>query len=694
MYRTLISVVILTLFLRFEVSAQRSLGTPSGAEGRGAGKMEPQGGELDSITGGHAVAIGYWNYYPDNLDTFKIAVDTALHQFHTYNPIFKKSVSNTFLGNLGSPYISNIYFDRVKSDFMFSDVYALYAIRPETLPVVNTRTPFTMLSYGTGGPKAYAEETVSFMFSQNIGENLNVGGYYDLLYARERYQNSSVRHRNYGGFASYLAPRYNAFFNVGANSLENFENGGIGNATGWVDAYISDPLSVTDDTGAKQPENYPVRLDAQSLMKRKFISFDHKYNLGVLKEVPTGDSVSTAFVSALNIVHKFDYEADVKQYLSSTGDGSYYDTIYISNKITSDSLRSRHVSNQLGIYLDEDINQYGKFGAGAFIQMDNYRISSTPWHHIADTTLLKSYAATSTATGAVLDSLRYLSVLDYSAYRYNNVSAGATLFKRHGTHFFFDATAKICLSGYNAADWQLKGQLRQVFPKMGNWELSARANFQRETPDYFLQHYYANNFWWDNNFDATFKQQLGGTLKIPAINFEMSLDVDNMQNLVYFDQNALPAQDGSNLAVLALHVKKTFELGQHVVWENDIVYQETSSMTALPLPKLSAYTNLYYRNILFKVLHFEVGVDCRYHTAFLAPGYMPATGRFYNQQDVEVGDYPYMNAYADFFLRRMRFFLMEQHVNYGWPSNDYFSAPHYGYKHRMFKLGLQWTFYD
>jgi hypothetical protein len=53
-----------------------------------------------------------------------------------------------------------------------------------------------------------------------------------------------------------------------------------------------------------------------------------------------------------------------------------------------------------------------------------------------------------------------------------------------------------------------------------------------------------------------------------------------------------------------------------------------------------------------------------------------------------------MNVYADFFLRRMRFFVMEQHVNMGWPEYNYFSAPHYGYNHRMFKMGLQWTFYD
>lgn len=634
----------------------------------------------------------YFKTYRDNIDTFHVDIDTALHGMHIYNPMDRQTISSTTLGNFGSPYQSNIYFDRPEVDFLFSDVYDAYYKNYKNTPNVNTRTPFAILTYGNGGPRQYAEESLAGIFSQNIGKDVNFGVYFDLIYARGLYQNQSTRHKNYGFFGSLNKEKYNAYFNIGSSLLENYENGGFGTSDEWDDTYITDPPSGIGG----QPENYPTRIDAsRSFVKSQFITFDQKYNIGVMREVPMEDTILTEFVPALNLVHQFKFEVDVKQHDDDNAVATYYDTAYIHSSNTLDSARSRRISNSVGLYLDERINRFGKFGAGAYIQMDNDYITNTPWISIEDTSLQKGYSELIADNSSVaLDSSRLDFIQAYDGYSYTNIAVGGSIFKRTGTHFFFDALGKIYLSGYNAGDWQLKGEIRQAFPGMGDWDLTARANFERKTPDYFLQHYYSNNFWWDNNFDATFTQQIGGTLSIPTLNFDVSLDIDNMQNKVYFDVNALPTQYTGNLAVLAIRLEKDFEIGEHLVWENDLVYQTTSAADVLPLPTFTAYTNLYFRHVLTKVLHFNIGVDCRYYTEYYAPGYMPATGRFYNQRDVKIGNYPLMNVYADFFLRRMRFFVMGQHINMGWPALNYFSAPHYGYNHRMFKFGLQWTFYD
>ncbi len=630
--------------------------------------------------------------YGDNLDTFHVAVDTALHGLHVHDPIYRRSISNSTLGNLGSPYQSNIYFDRPEVHFLFSDVYDAYFLNYKNLPYVNTRTPFAVLSYKKGGPRSEAEEVFSVLFSQNINKDVNFGAYFDLIYARGLYTGQSVRHRNYGAFASYNKPKYNAYLNIGAGHMENRENGGFGDANAWDDLIVSQP----SDELAKQPRNYSVRIDdARSYLKNQFVTFNHQYNIGIMRQVNRGDTILEEFVPALNLVHQFKYEADAKQYEDNNAVTSFYDTAYIHNAHSLDSARHRRISNRFGLYLDEAINRFGKFGAGAYLQMDNNYLLNTPWISIEDSSLRKNHSSLLADNNKVtLDSSRLDFIHAYKAYRYADVTFGGSIFKREGTHFFFDADAQLCFSGHNAGDWRVKGVLRQVFPKMKGWELSAHADFKRETANYFLQHYYANNFWWDNDFDPSFTQKLGGKLKIPSINVELSLDVDNKQKPVYFDENALPAQFDANLTVMALRLKKDFELGRLLVWENDVVYQETSSETVLPLPTLAVYSNFYFRPVLFKVLHMELGFDCRYHTSFYAPGYMPATGRFYNQREVKIGDYPLVNVYADFFLRRMRFYLMFQHVNEGWMPRNYFSAAHYAHNPRLFKIGLQWTFYD
>ncbi len=636
----------------------------------------------------------YFKINPDNLDTFHVAIDTSLHGTHIYSPMYKRSISNNTLGNLGSPYISNIYFDRPQSDFLFSDVYDVYYKNYNTIPYINTQTPFTILSYNTGGPKRYAEDNISVLFSQNINKDMNVGGYYDLVYGRGRYDSQSTRHKNYGGFYSYNSNKYNAYFNIGSNVMENFENGGFGTPTAWDDSYITDPT----DGVAERPQNYDVRIDeATSRLKTNFITLSQNYNLGVTHEVEKNDTtIEENFVSVLNLVHKFKYEVNTKKYKDDDAVTTFYDTTYINRDESRDEARRRRVSNSLGVYLDEGINKYGKFGIGAYIQMDNDYITNRAWETIQDTSWQKDYSEMmkDDTSNYVITSDRWDYCKNYSGYKYTNTTFGGSLFKREGTHFFYDASGKICLSGYNLGDWQLKGVAREVFPKWGKMEISGRAEFSRKTPDYFLNHYHANNFWWDNDFNAEFSQKLGGTISIPSYNFRISLDIDNMQNKVYFNQEALPDQSSDNIAVMAVRLEKDFEIGKHLVWENDLIYQETSNENVLPLPKFSGYTNLYLRGVYAKVLHFEIGADCRYHSSYYAPGYMPATGRFYNQRDVKVGDYPVMNVYADFFLKRMRFFVMYQHVNQGWPNKEYFSAPHYAYNPRMFKYGLQWTFYD
>jgi len=689
--------VIISL-IAFDAAAQVNRGKPAAMTSDGDISDSDHDHEHDhehdhpADTARVSTAPYYFKTFRDNIDTFHVAIDTALHGVHIYNPMDKQSISSTTLGNFGSPYQSNVYFDRPEVDFLFSDVYNAYYKNYKTLPYVNSRTPFTILSYGSGGPKTYAEESVSFLFSQNVNKDINFGAYFDLIYGRGRYSDQSTRHKNYGAYASYDKEKYHAYFNIGANVLENYENGGFGSSDAWDDTNVTNPSSGIGG----QAINYPVRIDgARSYLKSQFITLNHKYNIGVMREVETEDSVEMEFVPALNLVHQFKFEVDVKQYEDDDAVTSYYDTAYINSSSSMDSVRSRRISNRLGLYLDERINRYGKFGAGAYIQMDNVYLSNDPWTSIEDTSLQKGWTDLLADNSNVsLDSSRLDFIHAYDGYSYTDVSVGASIFKRTGTHFFFDAAGQVYLSGYNAGDWKLDGTMRQSFPGMGNWNLTARAKFARQTPDYFLQHYYANNFWWDNSFDATFTQQLGGTLEIPTINFKVSVDIDNMQNHVYYNEDALPTQYSDNLAVLALRLEKDFEIGNHLVWENDVVYQTTSSDRVLPLPELTLYSNFYLKHILFEVLHFHLGVDCRYYTEYYAPGYMPATGRYYNQREVQIGNYPLMNVYADFFLRRMRFFVMGQHINMGWPELNYFSAPHYAYNPRMFKMGLQWTFYD
>ena len=90
-------------------------------------------------------------------------------------------------------------------------------------------------------------------------------------------------------------------------------------------------------------------------------------------------------------------------------------------------------------------------------------------------------------------------------------------------------------------------------------------------------------------------------------------------------------------------------------WDNEITYQTSTEESVIPLPKVSIYSNAYLTFKVAKVLDVQLGIDCSYYTKYKSVAYQPATMTFYNQDEVECGGFPYMNAYVNMKLRRYAF---------------------------------------
>ena len=190
-----------------------------------------------------------------------------------------------------------------------------------------------------------------------------------------------------------------------------------------------------------------------------------------------------------------------------------------------------------------------------------------------------------------------------------------------------------------------------------------------------------------------YRTQVYGRISIPVLRFALNATLENVSNLVYYNAAALPAQYNGNIQVLSANLRQDFKLGK-ITLENNVVYQLSSHQEYLPLPMLTLFHNLYYDDLWFKVLSVQAGVDLRYHSAYNAPSYMPATGQFYVQDKFSIGNYPLMNVYVNAHLKRTRFFAQYYHVNQLFIQGDYYSMPYYPLYPAHFRMGLSWNFYD
>ena len=581
-----------------------------------------------------------------------IPVDTMHLNYQISNPIDRFSIANSFNGNLGSPIQSKLYFDRPENtDFIFSNAYFPYMMNAKSATFYNTKTPFSYLDYNTGGTTFRDEDHIKFLFTANANKKLNFGTTLDYIYAGGEYNNQASQRFSGSLFGSYLGKHYTATGLLATNNLSNFENGGT------VDSTVINPEG-------KFTKDIATRLTGYSNFKQTQIYYNQQFSVGFERPIRINeDSVRMEYVPVTRFAHTFKYDDVRKRYFEPNTDTTFYKHTYYPHKQTNDSSALQTLTNTFSISLVEEFNKWMPFGLTAFVENEfqHYTFNND--------TLINHMDQSTTKIGGVLS-------------------------KQRGQVFKYNILGELSLVGYKAGNFRLEGNVGGFF-KLWNDSISLVANgfVRNDNPSYFLQHYESQHFIWDNKFANIYRTHAGGTFSIPTRLFSLNISVENITKYIYFNSNALPAQFSGNIQVLSGNLKQDFHAGKFGL-ENNVVYQVSSQQGILPVPALALYHNLYYDDLWFKVLSMQIGVNVRYHSAYYAPAYMPATGQFYSQSKILIGNYPVVNAYLNFHLKRTRFFVEYYHINQMFMKNGYFSMPNYPIDPAIMKMGVSWNFYD
>ncbi|HLP06083.1 MAG TPA: putative porin [Paludibacter sp.] len=582
-----------------------------------------------------------------------IPVDTVHLNFTERNPIDRFSIANSYNGNLGSPIQSKIYFDRpANTDFIFSNAYFPYTMNVQNATFYNTKTPYSNLNYITGGTTYRKEDNIKFIFTANANKKLNFGTTLDYIYAVGEYRNQSVRRFAGSLFGSYNGTHYSATGLVATNNHSNFENGGIASTKDGIN-----PTGVAT-------KDIPVNITGYSNFRQNIFYYNHQYSIGFERPVRVSkDSMGVEYVPVTRFAHTFKLEDSRKRYFENNVITGFYTNTYGVEAQTNDTSALQTLTNNFSISMAEEFNKWMKFGLSAFIENEVQRYTYDNYN------LLNLEFKSSTKLGGVLS-------------------------KQQGRRFRYNALGEMTFVGYKAGDFVLQGNIGGFF-KLWNDSISMVASgfVRSDEPSWILQHYQSNHFRWDNDFSKVYRTHVGGTFSLPTRLFSLNVSIENITRMIYFNKLALPEQNDGNVQVVAANLKQDFHFGKFAL-ENNAVYQVSSQKDVLPLPMLALFHNLYFHDIWFHVLSVQLGATVRYHTAYHAPAYMPATGQFYSQSETLIGNYPVANIYANFHLKRTRFFLEYYHINQKFMDGAYYSMPGYPLNPKVTKLGISWNFYD
>lgn len=608
-------------------------------------------------------------------------IDTTLYNYFQIAVPTAVSSAYATTGNLGAEGLNMIFFDRKpQSDFFFRDALSHYLPMQGNHKFYNTRIPMTLLSYNTGGGRESAQDQLNAVFSGNVNKRLQIGANLDYLYSKGSYQNQALKNLTWGLSSSYMGDRfeYQAFYNHYNYVVK--ENGGISD-----DRYITDPGEIQGGVTSFNPKTIPVNLtDAHSRVKGQEAFFNGRYKVGYWHREPAKheDEADTldilTYIPVSSFIWTLDYNSGrhVFDNAAKAEEANFWQSSYLTDGHTHDVTSYWSLKNTFGVALHEGFHKYAKFGLSAYVTHEIRRYTQTP-----DTIGLGPDRPEG------LTPYPYENLIAPRATQ-NLMWVGGQLTKQRGSLLRYEATARVGLLGEAAGEIHAQGNVSTRFKLLGDTvSITGYGLFANETAPYLMNHYVSNHFIWENDFGKVRRLRFGGEINVPFSGTRINVGAENVQNMIYFNENAMPVQNGGSVQVFSASLYQDFRFGV-LNWRNRITYQTSSDEAVLPLPKLAVYSNLYLLFKVAKVLTVQLGVDCDYYTKYYAPGYQPATMSFYNQREMKLGNYPMMNVYANMKLGKARFYVLYSHVNQGLTGRDYFSIPHYPLNPRRFLMGV------
>ena len=615
-------------------------------------------------------------------------LDTVFSDFQTYNPALKKSLSVQTLGNLGTSVQSNDFFDRSfdSNEFLFLRNYQLYGTWPKDIKFYNTTKPFTLLEYGQWfSNKPKGESWLRVFQTQNINPSLNFGFSYNSISSQGKYLSQEAKDNSLNFFGSYNIDRYDLWFIVGKNKFKNQENGGL--------------LFPTDiENPDLKPENLPVWFEGTTAeTKNSFSVISHQYKFGKwIKQEDKKESFQK-FIPRFALMHTLEF-TDNSRYFSEIEPNPYFDFPAPKGKVyfygnesvdnikgskgtaalpsTQDKSGMKRVTNLFYIKAIEATDRKYTFGKQAYIGNDLINVYYPRKELIYTPGILQPPLGLTQSENLT------------------NTFVGGSIYRTNGKFWNWNTTGRYYIQGHRFADFDIEGQIEKPIRTSRDTSfLKINASMTNTTPDYFYNHFYSNHFQWTNDFRKIYELKLGAFYNNPHRRFKAGFKYAIVNNFMYWNETALPAQANSEFSVAQVFIGKDFKFGGLNI-QNSVQYQKSTSEKYIHIPQVSTRNTIFIEGLISKVLTFQLGVDMRYDTEYYADYYNPAMGTFYVQHNEKIGNYPWLDAFVNLKIKRTRFYVKYTNMGTKIIKSGYYTTPSYPAQIASASFGLSWTFYD
>lgn len=587
-----------------------------------------------------------------------LTIDTLLDNFQIYHPMYQKAITTSYVGNYGTPYMDNNFFNREIKDvsFFFAKSRQGYMLTPDRLEYYNTTTPLTKLDFSQSENKSRKSETRFNVFhSQNVNPFWNFTFRFDQAKSLGQYDWQETKNNFITLYSSYEKDKWRVNGGLISNQIKGQENGGL-----------------VDESSIFSPDDsdyWPVNLTATTNQFNSSYYFSNvEYRVGRYDAV--NDSVDV-FRPVAGLIYSFQYERHKQEFKEEElNDSVFFPNTYYPEWYFNDSIRYNKLTNLVQLKQYENKNKKYTFGKRAFLGYEIAR-GSMPGVFVDDTTFTREQI------------------------KYSNIFAGAGIFRETGNFWRWRFDGRINLIGRNAGETEINGWITKPFRFLGDTTsaLVLQGQIENRVADPFQEKFFSNHIRWDKDFAMQQRMTVGGEFVSKVRRYRLGAKYALINNFIYNDTLGIPTQTQKDLVVLSAYIDKyfnyrNFNLHTHVLW------QQVSNEEFLHIPDFSVFVSAYYQLVISKVLYSQIGVDMRYNTKYYADAYSPNTGMFYLQNEKMYGDYPYIDVHANLRLKRTTVFFKLMNIGSNFLGKEFLTIPNYPMPQSTFRFGITWAFYD
>ena len=623
-------------------------------------------------------------------------VDTLTFHIPYHEPLETRNAVYSTLSNTGTAHktMRFNYAAPVGFDMTLPSLSA-YILNESNMICYQSVLPYSELRYlMTAADK---EQHLNFKFGRRVLERLFVSFTFNSDFSPGTYKNSKTLNNYFWVNAHYITKgnRYGVCAYWYRNKFEIQENGGI--------------VKDEDYTSHTESDNSVINVNlsnATNFVVSSGIGFQHYFNLLPQKVVTTKtnpvpvendtltplDIADSLFVDTLRmdsmkmekvvketrtrkftlgrICHSFSYLNNKLYYNESSPSAAFYqpyDSLFNTSKSTDTTLvraiRNSFGWNSLGYQkYNDDIPFYIHAG----ISHGFYKVKHFDYLE-GETVLSRNYNQVTVNGGIIINLFKSTRITGYG---------------------------ELVTLGYQIGDFELKGQWKQFLGTSSKnfGQAIFDVQLKRQSANWFEESYYSNHFRWDNDFKAATFLTLN--LKYDYKHCSIGVRQTSIANMIYFGTDARPTQEESMFSIREAYFSFYQKLLRFEL-EGFASLQKSSNEDVVHLPLLQGSLRIGYSQPIFrKAATLHPNITVRYFTKYYADAYMPATRTFYLQNEVEIGNFPFIDLSLALKVKKAHIFVTYSNMYLLTGDYNAFTTPHYPMRDSRIFIGVNWRLFN